>query len=193
MCLSVLTLHHPGHILANDGLPEHGPPKDVTDGAIRRLPHLLQLELCHGAQPAEGDTAHYLTACAGAVVPVDSPSTLFSSGVMVAHLIPTLYLAMASAHSTVTAPAEGGVEGGREEGRREEGRVGSDLTTATTIQWHRGTSPPAMLTSVVGLVPRLNAEVKALNVQLYKRQYQLVLDQLPDDPAGEWPWEGVCW
>ena len=30
------------------------------------------------------------------------PSTLFSSGVIVAHLIPTLYLAIASAQSTVT-------------------------------------------------------------------------------------------
>ena len=91
--------------------------------------------------------AHYLTAHVDArALVVDSPSTLFSSGVMVAHLIPTLYLAMASAHSTVTAPGEGEREGegrgrgkgrgGREgrggEGRGEE-REGSDLTTAATM------------------------------------------------------------
>ena len=32
----------------------------------------------------------------------NKPSTLFSSGVMVAHFIPTLYFLIASAHSTVT-------------------------------------------------------------------------------------------
>ena len=44
--------------------------------------------------------------------------------------------------------------------------------------------PCGVHTFVVRLVTRLNAEVKALNVQFYKWQYQLVLDQLPDDPAG---------
>ncbi len=38
-----------------------------------------------------------------------TPSTLFSSGVMVAHLIPTLYFFMASAQSTVTAEGGEGV------------------------------------------------------------------------------------
>lgn len=56
--------------------------------------------------------------------------------------------------------------------------------------------PCGVHTFVVRLVTRLNAEVKALNVQFYKWQYQLVLDQLPDDPAGrregEGRREGVC-
>jgi hypothetical protein len=35
-----------GHVLADDGLAEDGAAQDVTDGAVGRLPHLLQLELC---------------------------------------------------------------------------------------------------------------------------------------------------
>ena len=36
-----------GHIVADDGLSEDGAVEDVADGAIGRLPHLLQLELLH--------------------------------------------------------------------------------------------------------------------------------------------------
>lgn len=34
-----------GDVLAYDGLPEDSPAKDVPDGSIGTLPHLLQLEL----------------------------------------------------------------------------------------------------------------------------------------------------
>lgn len=36
-----------GHIVADDGLTEHGTIEDVTDSSIGRFPHLLQLELLH--------------------------------------------------------------------------------------------------------------------------------------------------
>lgn len=36
-----------GDVLADDGLPEHCASEDVTDGAVGRTPHLLQLELFH--------------------------------------------------------------------------------------------------------------------------------------------------
>lgn len=39
--------HQAGNILADDGFPEHRASKDVTDGAVGRSPHLLQLELLH--------------------------------------------------------------------------------------------------------------------------------------------------
>ena len=86
--------------------------------------------------------------CASACASVGSPSTLFSSGVMVAHLIPTLYFAMASAHSTVTVPAQGGGEG---RGRGGEGRGGEGEGIDLNCSAHRG-APPAVLTSVVRLV-----------------------------------------
>ena len=35
-----------GNHLAEDGLAKHRAAKDVTDGAIRAQPHLLQIELC---------------------------------------------------------------------------------------------------------------------------------------------------
>ena len=109
-----LTLHHPGHILANNGFSKDGPSKDVANGAIWRLPHLLQLEFCHRAASRGESGALY--ACVWMhVCLLVSPSTLFSSGVIVAHLIPTLYFAIASAHSTVTAPGQ--EEEGRGEGR----------------------------------------------------------------------------
>jgi hypothetical protein len=34
-----------GNVFANDGFPEDSAAEDVTDGAIGRLPHLLQFEL----------------------------------------------------------------------------------------------------------------------------------------------------
>lgn len=34
-----------GDVLADNGLPEDSPTKDVPDGSIGTLPHLLQLEL----------------------------------------------------------------------------------------------------------------------------------------------------
>lgn len=39
--------HQAGDVLADDGLPEHRASQDVTDGAVRRTPHLLKLELLH--------------------------------------------------------------------------------------------------------------------------------------------------
>lgn len=33
-------------VVADDGLSEDSAPQDVPDGAVGRLPHLLQLELC---------------------------------------------------------------------------------------------------------------------------------------------------
>ena len=36
-----------GDTSQDDGLAEDGATKDVTDGAVRALPHLLQLELLH--------------------------------------------------------------------------------------------------------------------------------------------------
>ena len=35
-----------GDVFANDGFPEDGAAEDVSDGAVRRLPHLLQFEFC---------------------------------------------------------------------------------------------------------------------------------------------------
>ena len=32
------------HILADDGFAEHDPAQDIADGAVGRLPHLLELE-----------------------------------------------------------------------------------------------------------------------------------------------------
>ena len=43
--------------LAEDGLAEHGAAQDVTDGAVRREPHLLQLELCKQGERGEDDGA----------------------------------------------------------------------------------------------------------------------------------------
>ena len=37
----------PRDVLADDRLPENGSAKNVSDRAIRRLPHLLELELFH--------------------------------------------------------------------------------------------------------------------------------------------------
>lgn len=37
--------HQPGNVLANDGLPEDGAAEHVPDGAVRALPHFLELEL----------------------------------------------------------------------------------------------------------------------------------------------------
>src|SRR4029077_7037545 len=37
--------HQPWHVLADDRLAEDHPAQDVADGAIRRLPHLLKVEL----------------------------------------------------------------------------------------------------------------------------------------------------
>lgn len=37
--------HQARDVAADDGLAEHGAAQDVTDGAVRRLPHLLQAEL----------------------------------------------------------------------------------------------------------------------------------------------------
>ena len=37
-----------GNVLADDGLSEHCASKDVPDSSIRRLPHLLQVELYTG-------------------------------------------------------------------------------------------------------------------------------------------------
>lgn len=51
-----------------------------------------------------------------------SPSTLASSGVMVAHLIPTLYFWIACAQSTVTGKTHSEREGWRGEIEREGGR-----------------------------------------------------------------------
>ncbi len=39
--------HQPRNILDEDGLPENGSVKDVADGPVGRLPHLLQSELLH--------------------------------------------------------------------------------------------------------------------------------------------------
>lgn len=39
--------HQAGDVLADDGLPEHGASQDVTDGAVGRPPHLLEVELLH--------------------------------------------------------------------------------------------------------------------------------------------------
>lgn len=40
-----LTWHNPWDVGDNDGLPEDGSVKDVPDGTVGGLPHLLQLEL----------------------------------------------------------------------------------------------------------------------------------------------------
>lgn len=64
--------HPPGHqagdVLTDDRLPEHRAAQDVTDGAVGRAPHLLELELLHavlirrdgGAFDAHVVTAHRL-------------------------------------------------------------------------------------------------------------------------------------
>ena len=39
--------HQAGDVLTDDGLSEHRAPQDVTDGAVGRAPHLLELELLH--------------------------------------------------------------------------------------------------------------------------------------------------
>ena len=39
--------HQPRHVLADDGLAEHDAAEDVADGAVRRLPHLLEAEFLH--------------------------------------------------------------------------------------------------------------------------------------------------
>ena len=36
--------HQPGHILAYDRLAKHCTTQDITDGSVRRTPHLLQIE-----------------------------------------------------------------------------------------------------------------------------------------------------
>lgn len=93
-------------------------------------------------------------------VHIHVPSTLFSSGVMVAHLIPTWYLLIASAHSTVT------------EGEAHNSKY-------CTSQWLLKCT---VLTLVTGGVPVLNAKVITLHIQIHIGKDQLFLDQLPDDP-----------
>ena len=39
--------HEPRHVLADDRLAEDGAAEDVADGAVRRLPHFLQIEFLH--------------------------------------------------------------------------------------------------------------------------------------------------
>ena len=39
--------HQPRHVLADDRLAEHHAAEDVADGAVRRLPHLLEAEFLH--------------------------------------------------------------------------------------------------------------------------------------------------
>lgn len=39
--------HKPGYIFADDSFPEDSATQDISDGAIWRFPHLLQLELLH--------------------------------------------------------------------------------------------------------------------------------------------------
>src|SRR5690606_34275298 len=39
--------HQPRDVLADDGLAEDDAAEDVTDGAVRRLPHLLEAEFLH--------------------------------------------------------------------------------------------------------------------------------------------------
>ena len=79
---------------------------------------------------------------------------------MVAHLIPTWYLLIASAHSTVT-----------------EGQAHN--SKCCTSQWLLKCT---VLTPVTGGVPVLNAKVITLHIQVHIWKDQLFLDQLPDDP-----------
>ncbi len=37
--------HKARNVVADDGFPEHCATEDVTDGAVGRLPHLLEVEL----------------------------------------------------------------------------------------------------------------------------------------------------
>src|SRR5438045_7909347 len=39
--------HQAWHVAADDGLAENGPAQNVADGAIGRLPHLLEAEFLH--------------------------------------------------------------------------------------------------------------------------------------------------
>jgi len=82
---------------------------------------------------------------------------------MVAHLIPTWYLLIASAHSTVT-----------------EGQAHN--SKCCTSQWLLKCT---VLTPVTGGVPVLNAKVITLHIQVHIWKDQLFLDQLPDDPWRE--------
>ena len=75
---------------------------------------------------------------------------------MVAHLIPTWYLLIASAHSTVT---------------------GGQAHDKVLYQ-----SMATLLTLVIGGIPVLNAKVITLHIQGHIGKDQLLLDQLPDDP-----------
>lgn len=95
--------HQPGNVLADDWLTEDCASQDVPDGAVGALPHLLQLELCrfqNKMRPNTSDDAGNAPAGDPAARPL--PSTLASSGVMVAHLTATLYFLVARAESTVT-------------------------------------------------------------------------------------------
>jgi len=40
-----------GNLLAQNGLTEHRATQNVSDGTVRRKPHLLQLELCREKNP----------------------------------------------------------------------------------------------------------------------------------------------
>ena len=57
--------HQAGDVLADDGLAEHGSTQDVSDGPVRRAPHLLELELLHSLlirRDGSAFDAHVVTA-----------------------------------------------------------------------------------------------------------------------------------
>lgn len=84
------------NVFTNNWLSEHSATKNISQGAVRRLPHFLQLKFYE-----KMESCNYLLIC---LVSLSSnkPSTRFSSGVIVAHLMPTLYFLIASAQSIVT-------------------------------------------------------------------------------------------
>lgn len=80
---------------------------------------------------------------------INIPSTLFSSGVMVAHFIPTWYILIASAHSTVTAGTRVRVCS------RNTSQVAQNRTVLITMRW------------LLGIVQGLNSMVFLRRVLLW--------------------------
>lgn len=99
--------NQPGNVLADDRLTEDRASQDVPDGAVGALPHLLQLELFTYLRKKRHPNVQKGAAIRSVVCEQESgacssPSTLASSGVMVAHLTATLYFFVARAESMVT-------------------------------------------------------------------------------------------
>lgn len=136
------------NVVQDNRFTKDGAIQNVTKSTVRWFPHLLELEF-------------YRESCVSSLPYFHSlllPSTRASSGVMVAHLIPTLYFLIASAASTVTWSLVYSIKQG---------------LSAGLFLVHQGTYS----------ITVLNRQIIVLDVKLQVRENELFLDELPNDAS----------